>query len=117
SALRRVELHEDLGVSKRNAATAASSHEYGVSVDIGNWRYVHAPDSAFVLDLPSGTPQPEAYLALYVEALAADGYRYWDHLFGLMTRILTDLQADGDAVVLLESEQPVFHVTVARRYR
>ncbi|HLT46007.1 MAG TPA: DUF5715 family protein [Rubricoccaceae bacterium] len=117
SALRTPALQEDLRESNRNAATAASSHEYGVSVDIVNWRYVHAPDSAFVLDLPSGTPHPEAYRALYDEALAAYGYRYWDHLFGLMTRILTDLQADGDAVVLLESEQPVFHVTVARRYR
>ncbi|MDX1420107.1 MAG: DUF5715 family protein [Rubricoccaceae bacterium] len=116
SALRTPALQEDLRESNRNAATAASSHEYGVSVDIVNWRYVHAPDRLDALALPPGTARPEAYRALLDEAYAAYGYRYWDHLFGLMTEILTDLQDRGDAVVLLESEQPVFHITVARRF-
>jgi hypothetical protein len=116
SALRTPALQEDLRQSNQNAATAASSHEYGVSVDIVNWRYAHAPDSLFALDLPAGTAHDGAYRALLDEAHAAYGYRYWDHLFGLMTRLLTDLQERGDVVVLLESEQPVFHITVARRF-
>ena len=36
-------------------------------------------------------------------------------LFGVLTRVLIDVQERGDALVLLEAEQPVFHVTVARR--
>ena len=116
SALRTPALQEDLRQTNPNAAMAASSHEYGVSVDIVDWRYVYAPDSTEALALPPGTAHPEAYRALLDEAYAAYGYRYWDHLFGLMTRLLTDLQARGDVVVLLESEQPVFHTTVARRF-
>jgi hypothetical protein len=116
SALRTPALQELLRETNRNAATTASSHEYGVSVDIVIWRYILGPDSAAVLDLPPGTPHPAAYRALLAETHAAYGYRYWDHLFGLMTRILTDLQENGDVVVLLEDRQPVFHITVARRF-
>ena len=116
SALRTPALQEDLRGSNRNAATAASSHEYGVSVDIVNWRYAYGPDGTEPLGLPQGTAHPEAYRALLDEAYVAYGYRYWDHLFGLMTRLLTDLQDRDDVVVLLESEQPVFHITVARRF-
>ena len=39
SALRTPALQEDLRQSNRNAASQASSHEYGVSVDIVTWRY------------------------------------------------------------------------------
>ena len=117
SLLRTPTLQEELRGANRNAATSASSHEYGVSADLVIWRYAHAPDSLEVLALPPGTAHPEAYRALFDEALSAYGYRYWDHLFGLMARILTDLQEQGDAVVLLEAEQPVFHITVGRRLR
>lgn len=117
SVLRTPSLQEALRERNRNAASNASSHEYGVSADLVIWRYVHAPDSTGALALPPGTAHAAAYQGLLDEAYAAYGYRYWDHLFGLMTRLLTDLQEAGDAVVLLESEQPVFHVTVGRRFR
>lgn len=117
SALRTPALQESLRETNRNAAPAASSHEYGVSVDLVIWRYAHAPDRTEALTLSPGTPHAEAYRALLDEAHTAYGYRYWDHLFGLMTRLLTDLQRRGDVLVLLEDEQPVFHLTVARRFR
>ena len=106
SALRTPSLQEDLRDSNRNAASNASSHEYGVSVDIVIWRYR--------LDVePTGAPSDP----VRSEVLMAYGYRYWDHLFGLMTSIMTDLQREGAAVVRREDRQPVFHTTVARRFR
>lgn len=106
SALRTPSLQDDLRSSNQNAATNASSHEYGVSVDIVTWRYRLDQD---------GLDGPVDHLRS--EMLMAYGYRYWDHLFGLMTTIMTDLQREGAAVVLLEDRQPVFHTTVARRFR
>jgi hypothetical protein len=47
--------------------------------------------------------------------MQALGAEYADRLFGVLARVLGEVQREGDALVLLEAEQPVFHLTVARR--
>ena len=114
SALRTAGLQSDLRESNRNATSGSSTHEFGVSVDIVNFRYVYRPSPSDSLAL-----QPSA-VARRLDAIQDETYRayggfYWDHLFGLMTRLLAERQRRGDVLVLLEAEQPVFHLTVTRR--
>ncbi|NNF57941.1 MAG: hypothetical protein HKN04_06835 [Rhodothermaceae bacterium] len=113
SGLRTAELQADLRQSNRNAASGASSHEYGVSVDIVNFRYAYSPRPEDYLNLDDA-PMVGRLNAVLEETYRAYGGLYWDHLFGIMTRLLREMQRDGDLFVLLEAEQPVFHITIRR---
>lgn len=116
SATRTADFQADLRRTNRNATGGTSSHEYGVSFDLVYWRFAYAPQPADSLAFLSDTPLREPLERLRHERLAALGALYWDRLFGELTRVLREIQEEGKALVLLEAEQPVFHVTVARRY-
>jgi hypothetical protein len=113
SATRTPAFQEDLRSTNRNATTGTSSHEYGVSFDLvyTRWRYAPAAGDS----LARGLANQDRLDALLIDRLDALGAQYADRLFGVLTRVLIDVQERGDALVLLEAEQPVFHVTVARR--
>ena len=111
SATRTAELQADLRTGNRNAAPGTSSHEYGMSVDIVNFRYAYAPADPDLIVIGDGDLSERINRQL-TESYRAYGGLYWDHLFGLMTRVLNDLQQEGRVLVLLEAEQPVFHITV-----
>ena len=110
SALRTADLQRDLGRRNRNATSGTSSHEYGVSVDIVNFRFAPplVPDSISV-----GYSDPHADRAnrLLADATTEAARARWDHLFGPLARTLGAMQRENKLVVLLEAEQPVFHIT------
>ncbi|HIG74862.1 MAG TPA: hypothetical protein EYQ24_09895 [Bacteroidetes bacterium] len=110
SALRTADLQRDLGRRNRNAASGTSSHEYGASVDIVTFRYSPplAPDSLAVRYSDPHHERAERYLA---DATAEAARARWDHLFGPLTRAMGAMQRDDRLVVLLEAQQPVFHIT------
>ena len=112
SALRTADLQSDLRTSNRNAATGRSSHEYGASVDIVTFRFAAQPTAADTLRLPADTPElgrAQRSLTQWTDDL---GRAYWDGLFGELTRVMLEMQAERRLLVLLEEEQPVFHITV-----
>ncbi len=113
SVLRTADLQADLRRVNRNAATGRSSHEYGVSVDIDHTEF-RAP--AYIPPLGLPTTDAQASLGDYLSRLHTDDLAraYWPHLFGVLTRVMAEEQSEERALVLLESEQPVFHVTVGR---
>ena len=113
SATRTADLQADLRVGNRNAASGTSSHEYGMSVDVVNFRYAYNQSIADHIDIRGGALSQRINNQLN-ETHRAYGGLYWDHLFGLMTRVLGDLQREGRVLVLLEAEQPVFHITVTQ---
>ena len=113
SATRTADLQADLRVGNRNAAPRTSSHEYGMSVDVVNFRYAYNQSIADHIDMRGGALSQRINNQLN-ETHRAYGGLYWDHLFGLMTRVLGDLQREGSVLVLLEAEQPVFHITVTQ---
>jgi len=113
SALRTADLQRDLGRTNRNATSGTSSHEYGASVDIVTFRYSLQPSPADTLDVPfadSEIIRAQRWATQWSDDL---GRAYWDPLFGVMVRVLRERQRTGDLLVLLEAEQPVFHITVA----
>ena len=112
SALRTADLQRDLRTSNRNAAAGRSSHEYGASVDVVTFRYAARPAPADTLRLPIADPdlgRAQRSLSQWTDDL---GRAYWDGLFGELTRVMNEMQQERRLVVLLEEEQPVFHITV-----
>lgn len=106
SALRTSSLQRALGESNQNAAVGRSSHEYGASADLVYFRFAGpgAPD-------PLRTPPADPARALAVRWTDDLAGTYDDRLFGVLARILHEMQQEGRLLVLLEDEQPVFHVT------
>ncbi len=113
SATRTADLQSDLRVGNRNATSGTSSHEFGMSVDIVNFRYSYVESESDRIDVRDDELSDQINEQL-AETYRAYGGLYWDHLFGQMTRVLDDLQREGSVLVLLEAEQPVFHITVTQ---
>ena len=111
SALRTADLQRDLGRRNRNAAAGRSSHEYGASADIVIFRYAHGPTPQDSIRLDAADPHRLRAQRLLGDALDDIGRANWDHLWGELTRVMIEMQEERKLVVLLEAEQPVFHVT------
>lgn len=112
SALRTSDLQRALGQTNRNATAGRSSHEYGASADIVYTRFALWPTAADTLGAPPSDPalpRVQRMATRWADDLAG---AYDDRLFGALTRVLGAMQDEGRLLVLLESEQPVFHVTL-----
>lgn len=112
SALRTADLQRSLGESNRNAAVGRSSHEYGASVDFVYTRYALRPSAADTLAVPfsdPALPRAQRLATRWADDLAGT---YDDRLFGVLARVLHEMQEEGRLLVLLENEQPVFHITL-----
>lgn len=115
SVLRTAENQQDLRRINPNATSGVSTHEFGTTLDIVYHKYRYAPQPGDALP-PSSVPVLDARVEpLRVQAYEALGMRYWQELQGLLGRVLIGLQNEGKVRVTLEREQPVFHITVARR--
>lgn len=112
SALRTADLQEDLGRTNRNATAGRSSHEYGASVDLVYTRYSLQPSPADTLDVPASDPEGARAQRLYSRWADDLAGVYDDRLFGALARVLDEMQQEGLLLVLLEDEQPVFHITL-----
>lgn len=110
SALRTADLQRDLGRRNRNAASGTSSHEYGASVDIVSFRFA-PPLASDSLIVRYSDPHAERADRYWADVTTEAARARWDHLFGPLTRALGAMQREGRLVVLLEAEQPVFHIT------
>ena len=112
SALRTADLQRDLGRTNRNATAGRSSHEYGASADIVYTRFASWPTAADTLDVPFSDPALPAAQRLATRWADDLAGAYDDRLFGALARVLGAMQDEGALLVLLEDEQPVFHVTI-----
>ena len=112
SALRTSDLQRELGQSNRNATSGTSSHEYGASADIVYSRYALQPSPADTLDVRFSDPETARAQRLYSTWANDLAGTYDDRLFGALARVLNEMQQEDRLLVLLEDEQPVFHVTL-----
>ncbi|MBC12107.1 MAG: hypothetical protein CMM85_03955 [Rhodothermaceae bacterium] len=112
SALRTADLQRDLARTNRNATSGRSSHEYGASVDLVYTRYALWPTASDTLQVPftdPAIPKAQRLASRWADDLAGT---YDDRLFGALARVLGEMQDEGLLLVLLEDEQPVFHLTL-----
>ena len=111
SVLRTGENQRALRQINPNATGGVSSHEFGTTLDVVFHTYVYLDDPADAL-APTPYPVLDARLEpLRVRAFDALGMRYWQELQGMLGRVLIEMQNEGTFLVLLEREQPVFHIT------
>jgi hypothetical protein len=93
-----------------NAATGVSTHEFGTTLDIAYSGYA-APGSG-AESASAGDDVAGRMRALALERVAA---RYSRELQRVLGDALRELQSEGAVMVTLERQQPVYHLTVARR--
>jgi hypothetical protein len=116
SALRTAEDQAELRGVNINAARGASTHEYGTTVDIAYAGF--AAPAAPMSEVVSSVPDAMAPLAASIAAAFAEraAGRKSRELQAILGRLLEQMQAEGKVHVTLEQLQPVYHITVARRY-
>jgi hypothetical protein len=114
SVLRTPASQEDLRRTNINAAAGTSTHEYGTTLDLAYSSFA-APHEIAVPSLPSGTewlaPHLRRATAAWLEAAAARKSRELQMILG---EVLLALQEEGNVMVTLERQQPVYHLTMAR---
>ena len=116
SALRSAEDQAALRRTNVNAAAGESTHQYGTTFDVAYSAF--APPAAPLMT-PSVPEAPwlESHLAWVAGNLAETvAARRSRELMAILGSVLIEMQNEGKIMVTLERLQPVYHMTVARRY-
>lgn len=116
SALRGPEDQVALRRSNVNTAAGESTHEFGTTFDVAYSAFAAPADPLLSPSIPEA-PWLEAHLvwaaAMLAETVAARRSR---ELMAILGDVLIGMQNEGKIMVTLERLQPVYHITVARRY-
>jgi hypothetical protein len=104
SVLRTPEMQAELRRTNANAAWTVSAHEFGTTADLSHERF--AVPAAGVLGLGE----------MEVEMLEEVGREHARVLQAELGRAIRDLREQGALLVMMEDAQPVYHMTVARRF-
>ena len=116
SALRSAEDQAALRSANVNAAAGESTHQYGTTFDVAYSAFAPPADPIVTPSLPEAAwlePHLAWVAATLAETVAARRSR---ELMAVLGSILLEMQGEGKIMVTLERLQPVYHVTVARRY-
>lgn len=109
SVLRTDETQAELRKVNPNASQTVSAHEYGTTLDISHLGFA----------APAPSEQQKGSAAWRMEAAALDSVAKENAkaLQAELGRVLTEMRAQGALMVMMEDAQPVYHMTVARRFR
>lgn len=111
SALRTDETQADLRKSNSYASRTVSAHEFGTTVDVSHERFAVPADPR----PGTGRAAPEMR-AVEVEMLERVGKEYAKVLQAELGRAIAEMRDQGALHVMMENLQPVYHMTVARRF-
>ena len=116
SALRSAEDQAALRRTNVNAAAGESTHQYGTTFDVAYSAFA-PPATRMVEPAIPEAPWLESHLAWVAGALAETvAARRSRELMAILGNVLIEMQNEGKIMVTLERLQPVYHMTVARRY-
>ncbi len=121
SVFRSAEDQAGLRAVNANAAAGTSSHEYATTYDLAYRRFEAVAPPAPAVPWTRATPRAlrrplDAMLdARWRDAVARVAADYPARYDALLGRALVALEDRGVLVVVRERQQPVYHVTVARR--
>lgn len=114
SALRTNETQAELRRTNPNASRTVSAHEFGTTVDVSHERFAVPADPLPYLRRPTGLsarlPEHEA------EMLEEIGKEHAKVLQAVLGRTLREMKEEGALLVMMEDAQPVYHMTIARRF-
>jgi len=106
SVLRTADDQEVLRRTNPNASRIVSAHEFGTTVDVSHERFAVPREPLGVTGLEW----------LEVEMLEEVGREHSRVLQAELGRAIQELRGEGALHVMMEDAQPVYHMTVARRY-
>ena len=110
SVLRTDETQAALRKINANASQTVSAHEFGTTMDVSHERFAvpaHASGSA-------GGAQEMTEME--VEMMEEVGKEHGKALQAELGRALTEMRGQGALHVMMEDAQPVYHMTVAKRF-
>jgi hypothetical protein len=116
SVLRTPETQAELRSVNSNASQGVSAHEFGTTLDVSHVRFSApaAPElAAEVPDAPELTPQFRVVEAVVLEEAAR---QHAQALQAELGRVIGAMREEGKLRVMMERRQPVYHMTVARRF-
>ncbi|HEU0014575.1 MAG TPA: DUF5715 family protein [Longimicrobium sp.] len=107
SVLRTDETQAELRKVNPNASQTVSAHEFGTTLDVSHQRFAAPAD-----------PEGAAAAGWEVESEMLDslGVRNFQALQAELGRAIAELRRQGALRVMMEDRQPVYHMTVARRF-
>lgn len=108
SVLRTPEKQSALRRLNPNASRGVSAHEFGTTLDVAYRRF--APPVEPVVE-PSGAAR-QLQDSLMVETATERAAE----LQAVLGRVLAEMKKEGKVLVMMERQQTVYHMTVARRY-
>jgi hypothetical protein len=116
SALRSAEDQAALRSANVNAAAGESTHQHGTTFDVAYSAFAPPAEPIVTPSLPEAA-WLEPHLAWLAGTLAETvAARRSRELMAILGGVLLEMQGEGKIMVTLERLQPVYHVTVARRY-
>jgi hypothetical protein len=107
SALRTDETQADLRKTNSYASRTVSAHEFGTMVDVSHERFAVPADAR-----PAGS----AALEIEREMLEEVGKEHARVLQAELGRAIAEMRGEHALHVMMENMQPVYHMTVARRF-
>lgn len=116
SALRSAEDQAELRRTNVNAAAGESTHQYATTFDIAYSAFAPPAEPVTRPAIPEA-PWLEQHLVWVTGTLAETvAARRSRELMAILGNVLIEMQSEGKVMVTLERLQPVYHMTVARRY-
>lgn len=114
SVMRTEDGQADLRRINANASRIVSAHQFGTTLDISHLRFA-APAVP-----PAGVPRTQlptsAANRFYAEQLDSVAVRNAAALRAVLGRVLREMKGEGKLLVMMERQQAVYHLTVARRF-
>ncbi|MDP9348425.1 MAG: DUF5715 family protein, partial [Gemmatimonadota bacterium] len=109
SVLRTPETQADLRKANSNASQTVSAHEFGTTLDVSHVRFTAPEPAALATSSPAMQAQEIAALEEAAKTSAVV-------LQAELGRVLSEMRDEGKLRVMMERRQPVYHMTVARRF-
>lgn len=116
SALRGAEDQAALRRTNVNAVAGESTHQYGTTFDVAYSAFAPPAEPGLSPSIPEAVwlePHLVWVAGTLAETIAARRSR---ELMAILGNVLLEMQGEGKIMVTLERLQPVYHMTVARRY-
>jgi hypothetical protein len=115
SVLRTRENQQALRRRNPNAAAGTSAHEYGTTVDIA-YRTFGPPAGVTQAVLDGRLSSDPQVRQLGDSLLVETGRQRGAELQAVLGRVLQEMKREGKLLVMMEQQQTVYHMTVARRF-
>ena len=107
SALRTNELQASLRRTNPNASRTASAHEYGTTVDVSYER--------FAVPVPTDSAS-SPWLPLRLQMQDSVAKERTVELRAALGRAILEMKREGALAVMMENNQTVYHMTIAKRF-